>query len=248
MGFGGFGKGLGKGLGKGVGHMFGGWGKGCGKGAEVAAVVLAGAVVASAVARPRHPAHAQVVVVTADDVTVVTQPPPPPRTAAVVGGAVFGAAVAGPLGAIAGGALGAAATVRPPPSDLHVLVDYDVPHSSAPVVVMAYPRKGKGKGKGRGKHIVAVDAQAVTSQPEPSAPPLESVAPAMQVLEAKPVASTLGQLLEVKIPLGAVAGQSIPVIVPGERQLTLELPEGYSEGSSLQVWFEPGVNTLRPLP
>jgi len=56
-----------------------------------------------------------------------------------------------------------------------------------------------------------------------------------------------GQVLEVVIPAGIFAGQSLAVTVPDGAQHLVELPEGYPEGSTLQVWFEPEMSTLTPL-
>jgi hypothetical protein len=224
-----FGKGFGKGLGKGWG-----WGKGIGKGAVLAAeAAFAGAVVASTVARHRSPPRAEVVV-GADDVAVVNCPPPPRpnQAAAIAGGAVLGAVVAGPIGAVTGGALGAVASAPP------------------------HFRKGKGKGKGKGKRLVLVDVQdvvVVNARPvsprpqEPSAHPAESDLACSSALESTTDFPLTGQVLEVQVPGGVYAGNTFPVLVPNGQQLLVELPDGYSPGASLQLWYESETNTLLPL-
>lgn len=136
------------------------------------------------------------------------------------------------VGAATTAAVASTARRRPPP-----------PPASAEVIVVngddvtvveshpSYYRKGKGKGKHySATQVIVVDAERVSSSDNvATAPPPE------------------GQVLEVKVPAGAIPGESLSVRAPGGQQLLVELPDGYREGSSFHAWFDPEAGTLTPL-
>jgi len=109
---------------------------------------------------------------------------------------------------------------------------------------------------GRQTLMPAPPAHAVAQQ-APLAPQTSSSAPSAMSSAAQPAErpqpaaaagdTDAGQVLQIDIPAGVAAGQLLAVAVPDGRELHFPVPEGSSAGSTLQLWFDPAVGTLRPL-
>lgn len=115
-----------------------------------------------------------------------------------------GAAPVAPAGAYVGGAVSSGSNPLPPPS-------------------------GAAPGS----------APTDSSLPPPSGP-APSPAP-----EAAPAPSDGGYVMEIEVPAGVEAGQQIGVQIPSGEQLLVKVPEGAVAGQTLSLWYENG--TLQPL-
>eukprot|EP00403_Amphidinium_massartii_P041762 CAMPEP_0178443838 /NCGR_PEP_ID=MMETSP0689_2-20121128/39134_1 /TAXON_ID=160604 /ORGANISM="Amphidinium massartii, Strain CS-259" /LENGTH=458 /DNA_ID=CAMNT_0020067923 /DNA_START=26 /DNA_END=1402 /DNA_ORIENTATION=+ len=66
--------------------------------------------------------------------------------------------------------------------------------------------------------------------------------------ESRPARQPSGEVLQIQVPEGAVAGQTIGVALPNGKQAQMKVPDGLQSGDEIQVWYDRSNDSVAPLP